>query len=131
MKVSVSPHKAVARFNEPAYVTVDLGAGRHSVGDYVELTVRALKVDPQRKFVVTASNSDAGLAEQVGELAFYPPARSGKTYKLRVEMPKSQGPVGDNKFKLAVAIIPLSAQLGPSDASIEVLSARLLRTVCK
>jgi hypothetical protein len=131
MKMSVSPEKAVAHFNEPAYVTIDMGASGYSIDSYLELTVRALKVDLQRKFIVTASSSYAGAVEQVGELAFYPPAQAGKTYKFRVEMPKAQGPVGDNKFKLAVALIPLSAQSGPSDASVEVLSARLLQTVCK
>lgn len=97
-------------------------------GGEVELTVRALKVDPRRKFVVTASQVGG---QQVGELAFYPPAKAGETYTFRVGASQQVLSTSPTRMNLAVAIVPLTQGRGPMDAAIEVVSAHVLRPGCK
>lgn len=128
MPVPITKQNAVASANVPAVVTVDIPSAAVFRDGFVELTVRALKVDPLRKFIVTV-NQIGG--EQVGQLGFYPPAKVGETYTFRLETSKQGAAVSPTPMKLSVALVPISKEQRPMDAAIEVVSAQLQQPKCK
>lgn len=128
MNVPITKQNAVANADVPAFITFDLPSAAEIRDGFVELTIRALKVDPQRKFIVTANQLGG---EQIGQLAFYPPAKVGETYTFRVETSKLGAATSPTRMNLSVALVPLSQGQRPMDAAIEVVSAQVQQPKCK